>query len=176
MKTIITTINNGLAAEITESGTRLLNILDSFDTTQINIIPYEGSWTAGQVVDHILKSGSGMFEVIHGHCDKSGRVFNEKEKEIRELFLHFETKLQSPPEILPTQSPLQKEQLQNNVQHLLSKINQAALTLNLEEACLDYEFPGSGTLTRYEWLSFFVVHTARHNHQLQKISAKLNKL
>jgi uncharacterized damage-inducible protein DinB len=175
MKTIITTINKELAAEIGETGDQLLKILDLFTAGQINTIPFEGSWTAGQVIDHILKSGSGMYEVIHGHCGVPGRPFNEKEKEIRELFLNFDIKFQSPLEIRPTQSPLQKEQLQHNVQHLLSKIKQAALTLNPEEACLDHEFPGSGTLTRYEWLSFFVVHTIRHTRQLKNISDVLGK-
>lgn len=152
----------------------LLDTLNAFAPEQINSAPYRGSWTGGQVVDHVLKSGSGAFEVMHAPCSATTRPFDEKKQGMKDLFLDFSIKMQSPVEILPTETPLQKDQLVHTVQHLFSKITHAAATLDLTETCNAFEFPGEGALTRYEWLSFFMYHTQRHTLQLKHILTKLN--
>jgi hypothetical protein len=39
--------------------------------------------------------------------------------------------------------------------------------------CMEFDFPGFGHLTRYEWLKFIVFHTQRHIHQLKQIKNAL---
>lgn len=152
----------------------LLTALNSFTPEQINTVPYENSWTAGQVIDHVLKSGTGAFEVIHAPCEKTTRAFDEKDEALKNIFLDFSIKMKSPLEILPTGSVLQKDQLVSNVQHLFSKMHTACTTLDLTKTCTVFDFPGMGSLTRYEWLRFFTYHTQRHTLQLKHILSKLN--
>lgn len=163
-----------LIKAIAATETELMNTLNGFAADQINTIPFKNSWTAGQVVDHVLKSGTGAFEVMHAPCEKTSRAYNEKEEMLKNIFLDFSIKMKSPLEILPTNAALQKDQLVNNVQHLFSKIRNAAATLDLTESCMAFEFPGQGALTRYEWLRFFTFHTQRHTLQLKNILTKLN--
>lgn len=167
-------MKHSIAHEINQAGTQLLHTLQLFEPSQINQVPFEKSWTAGQVVDHILKSGNGAFEVIHGPSQAAGRKADEKVNDLQALFLDFSIQMQSPTEVVPTDAPLQKDQLLNHVQHLFSKLEQAASALNLEEACTAFEFPGQGALTRLEWLRFFLYHTTRHTRQLKVIYNRLH--
>ncbi|MGZ3928233.1 MAG: hypothetical protein ACXVJG_14855, partial [Mucilaginibacter sp.] len=59
-------MKNDLPNEIEKTKKELLNALGQFDQGNINIVPFEGSWTGGQVAEHVLKSVSGILENIKG--------------------------------------------------------------------------------------------------------------
>jgi hypothetical protein len=52
--------------EVEDTARLFLAGLSSIRQEQINTVPFPGSWTAGQVAEHILLSASGVLEVIQG--------------------------------------------------------------------------------------------------------------
>lgn len=136
---------------------------------QIDTIPFEGSWTPGQVVEHILKAVANLPHICMGATQPAQRPENEKTPGIKNLFLDFTIKFKSPDFIIPTETQHHKNQLLAE----LKKTEQAFADLiskqDLSRLCLDFEIPGFGQLTRYELLDFGLTHTQRHLRQLNNI-------
>ena len=49
-----------LAEEIQQSADEFIATLSRFSNEQLNTVPFAGSWTAGQVADHIRKATDGV--------------------------------------------------------------------------------------------------------------------
>ncbi|WPP53034.1 DinB family protein [Catalinimonas niigatensis] len=164
-----------LLFSIKNTADKLIRILSSFEQEQINVSPFKGSWTAAQVADHLLKSDTGVVEVLYGKVKETQRQPDEKVSELRDLFLNFTIKMESPVEILPSDQPQQKEKVLQALETRMETLYEAAAILNLAESCVSFAFPGSGFLTRLEWLSFFVFHTQRHTYQIENIFQTIKK-
>jgi hypothetical protein len=160
--------------KIKETCSDLLQILDAFSEVEFNTVPPYGGWTPGQVAEHLLLS-AGVVEVISGRTVAATRPPDEKVAGIAGIFLDFTTKLSSPPFIVPAQGEYSKTEMINRLRVVWTKLAEAVRLLDLSVICLDFEFPGSGTLTRLEWISFYVFHTQRHVAQLHRIYASLKK-
>src|SRR5690349_9079259 len=93
----------------------LIEILSSFNKEQFNILPVEGSWTAGQVAEHVLKSESGLSRVLTGKTGPTNRSPDAKNDILQSTFLDFSTKLKSPDFIIPSAGPHNKELLIQNI-------------------------------------------------------------
>ncbi len=160
-----------LAVQAKQTGGAILNTLAGFTDEQFNTTPSYGGWTAGQVAEHLLLS-AGVVEVIAGRTSATtDRQPDANLSTIAGIFLDFTTKLQSPDFIIPAAGVHDKEDLQNKTKIVWDKIGEGVRLLDLSAICLDFEFPGFGTLTRLEWLWFYVWHTQRHLHQLRNIHA-----
>jgi hypothetical protein len=151
-----------------------LQLLSSFDQQKINTIPYEGSWTAAQVGDHIFKSDTMFLKALYGPVKQSERDPAEKIEGIKEVFLNFNTKLKSPKVIIPAIISHDRETLLNSLKGTATQLTEAVQKLDLSEICLT-PLPASDELTRLEIMYFIVYHTQRHIHQLQKISKALQE-
>ncbi|MRG48145.1 DinB family protein [Chitinophaga sp. SYP-B3965] len=160
-----------LNTEIKETAATLLQTLASFNKEQLNKVPFEGSWTAGQVGEHLIKAVSA--EILYGNTTETERLPDVMVKPLRDQFLDFTIKMKSPDFILPSNGPHDKERLTNKLSKIWEDIAEAAETLDLTKTCLDFELPGAGHLTRLEWLNFMIAHTKRHTHQLNNISKAL---
>lgn len=158
----------------TTSG-KLLSLANSFDDHQIKAIPFEGSWTAAQVADHLIRSCHLILTALHGNTSKTGRDPESNRNQIKTIFLDFNLKFQSPEMIRPSDMPAEKAHLLSELSVALDKIKEAAATMDLSMTALDVELPGMGKITKIEWLYFFVFHTERHIHQLEKIAIKQSK-
>lgn len=161
-----------LNAEIKETAATLLSSLSAFSEEQLNKVPFEGSWTAGQVSEHLVNAVSA--DLLYGTTTDTERKPDVMVQALRDQFLDFSTKMKSPDFTLPSDGPHDKEVLKGQLQKIWDEIADAAATLDLSKTCLDFELPGAGFLTRLEWLNFMVVHTKRHTHQLNKIYKALN--
>ena len=156
-----------LKTEIKETQTALLQTLAAFNPEQLNTVPFDGSWTAGQVSEHLIKAVSAG--LLYGNTTETERPPDVMVKPLREQFLDFSTKMKSPDFIIPSDGPHDKQELTGQLQKIWEEIAEAASTLDLTKTCLDFELPGAGHLTRLEWLNFMIVHTKRHTHQLNNI-------
>lgn len=161
-----------LITDIQTTIAELLQVISAFKDDEINIVPFEGSWTAGQVAEHVLKS-SGISEVLHGKVEPTQRQPDQYVAPLRDQFLNFDIKMTSPDFILPSDGPHNKQELLVELDNTWKKTAAAAATQDLSMTCLDFELPGLGTMTRYEWISFLTVHTQRHTWQLKNIHKKL---
>ncbi len=168
-------MNKGILSELLQTKANFLESISRFRQEEFNTIPFEGSWTAAQVAEHILKSVSGTSEVMNGPVQPSDRNPVEKVDWIRDLFLDFGIKMKSPEFVLPSDEPADKDKRYAALENTFDKIELAIRSLDLDPTCMAFEFPNAGPLTRAEWIWFAIYHTQRHNRQLDNIYASLKK-
>jgi hypothetical protein len=164
-----------LLLELDQSEQDFYAILASFDPEQINSVPFEGSWTAGQVAEHILMSESGIPETLLGSTSISNRPVAQYVPVIESIFLDFTAKYQSPEFIIPSSGPHDQQELLNAFKEERAVIREIAATEDLTLTCMDFEFPQVAHLTRWEWLQFVLCHSKRHTRQLRNIFAKVTE-
>ena len=150
----------------------LVESLSSFSDQQINISPEEGSWTAGQVAEHVLKSETGLSTLLDGKTGPSERKPDEKNDLIESIFLDFSTKMKSPDFIIPSDGPHDKASLLQSISSSRHQLIELVNDLDLSATCYDFSLPGMGEFTRLEWLCFIICHSTRHIRQLNNIRKK----
>lgn len=151
---------------------KLMQQLSSLNEEQLNAVPFEGSWTAGQLGNHLYKSYNVM-DVLNGNVEETDRDPVAKLAEIEKTFKDFTIKMKSPEMVLPTTEHIEKERLLSSLKERIEPQREAIKTMDLTKTCLDAEIPGGGPFTRQEWLGFNTIHTERHNVQLGNIIESL---
>lgn len=165
-------MKNKILAELQETTHDLLDTISKFTQEEFNRVPFEGSWTPGQVADHIAKAEAGMPAIWQGRTQPTERAADEKVPILEKIFLDFSSKLKSPDFILPSNEPLDKQTLYNSIKNTRAKIEELAATIDLSLTYLDFSFPTLGTLTGIEGAAFIITHSKRHIRQLQNMLAK----
>lgn len=155
--------------EVTETTDELLNLISAMSEEQLNKIPFEGSWTAGQVTDHISQSFGGVIQIVNDGAVPTEREPGKKIELIKSIFLDFATKMTSPDFVLPSQPPHKKAILVSDLSSMQDQIAKAIRTLDLTELHTQFEIPGFGKFTRLEWINFLIYHMQRHIHQIKNI-------
>ncbi|WP_397300805.1 DinB family protein [Pedobacter sp. UC225_61] len=140
------------------------------DQENFNTIPFPNSWTAGQVVQHIILASGGFAEILNATVKPSDRAADELIPRIKTDFLNFGIKMKSPDFILPDDKTYTKDELLNTIQGIKTSISKEIETLDLTQLCLAFELPVYGFLTRLEAIYFVIYHTQRHVHQLNNIA------
>jgi len=168
-------MKNNLQNTVGEAKNEFLTALDLFDQDSINTVPFEGSWTGGQVAEHILKSVSGILETVNGPTKPIERNPEEYVKMLGDVFLNMDIKMKSPDFIIPSDSPKNKASLYSSLSRTLDFIEESAGKNDLTETCTSFEMPTIGLLTKIEWIQFACFHTRRHAQQLKNIADHLKK-
>lgn len=159
-----------------ETTERLIATLNSFSKQQFNHRPSEGSWTAGQVAEHLYKGERNAISMINGNTEATERDPFEKVTILRSVFLDYETKRKSPEFILPTNEEKDPAFFAEAFTRSREELKALSDTKDLTKLCTTYPFPKIGNLTGWEWLSFAVFHSRRHTDQMKNISEKLKAL
>jgi len=152
----------------------LLQLFSSFNQEQINVVPFEGSWTAGQLAEHLLKSDVLILKTLNEPIKQTERQPNEKVKVIKEMFLDFNTKMKSPDFNTPSNKVHDKDKLLISLSEKNEEITQIIKTKNLSETCENFAVPDLGEFTKLEWIYFDIYHKQRHTHQLKNIFQRLS--
>jgi DinB superfamily len=147
-------------------------LVSEFDDDSLNEIPFEGSWTAGQVAKHVILSDSGFIQLINGPVKDTGRAPDALAEDIKAIFLNFNIKMKSPEFIIPPAVTYKKTELLNALTDIKSGVNKSR-GLEMDKTCTGRELPNMGFLTRFEAVSFMLYHTMRHLHQLKNVSVKV---
>jgi hypothetical protein len=166
-------MKNDLTGELLTTKQNLLQTLDIFSQDNLNVVPFEGSWTAGQVARHILKSASGVLDALNGPVKAADRDPAQHLKLLGDIFLNFDIKMKSPDFVLPDEEPKNKEVLIRLLGMVFDSTIKVARSEDLDLICTTFEMPNLGFLSRKEFIWFTIVHTQRHIHQLKKISDHL---
>lgn len=153
---------------------QLIQQLSTLTEAQLNTVPFEGSWTAGQLGDHLYKSYD-IISVLNGKVTDTDRDPAEKLPDIEVQFMDFSIKMESPDFILPTDKPINKDQFLTQLKQRVADLLETIEGKDLSKTCLDFEVPTVGPFTRHEWFGFAAIHTERHLHQLGKIKSALNE-
>lgn len=162
-----------LITDFNETTEELLETISSFDEKEFNKIPFEGSWTAGQVGEHLFKSESNIPNVLKGNSKATERNPFEKTAIIEMVFLDFSKKLQSPEFILPSDEPKNKEDFIKGFERTRKELRNLIETSDLTRTFTDFPFPQLGEFTGWEWICFAVSHSKRHIRQMKNIAEKL---
>ncbi|WP_229240421.1 DinB family protein [Dyadobacter sp. SG02] len=165
---------NQLLQELDQTEQDFYTTLASLTPEQVNTVPFEGSWTAGQVTEHILMAESGIPETVLGSTEETERPVSQYVPVIESIFLDFTAKYQSPEFIIPSDGPHDQHQLLEAFKAERAAIRDIAANEDLTLTCTDFEFPQIANLTRWEWLQFVLCHSKRHTRQLQNISEKVS--
>lgn len=147
----------------------LLQKLSAFDNDELNVVPKNNGWSAGQVGHHLLKSYS-VIKTLNGNTAPTTRSPDEKINEIREIFRDFGIKMDSPTGVLPAAGPFEKEALIPSLEKRINQIEEVIRTKDLTLTCEDYAIPEYGKFTRLEWINFVIYHTQRHFRQLDRLA------
>lgn len=168
-------MNETLQKNIIETFRELKETVILFSQEEINLVTYKGSWTAGQVVQHIIIACSGYPELFAGHKEQTNRKPDENIKELETVFLNFDVKMDAPDFLKPKIIDYNKNSLSLSLLKIESDLLNAADKYNLTLTCLDFQLPNSGKFTIYEWISFALIHIQRHIKQLNDIFGYIKK-
>jgi dihydrofolate reductase len=147
-----------------------LELASSFSQEDINKIPFENSWTAAQVAEHVTRSNIGIIRSLRQPGKRVSRPVDDGVQRLRAVFLNFEKKLQSPVFILPTRNIYDREWVITHLETSILELRETAANVNYYEAI---DHPIFGEITKYELLHFVIYHTQRHIHQLTNISLRI---
>ena len=161
-----------IKTKIEQNFGELMESLSSLNQDQLNRVPFNGSWSAAQVGEHLLKS-YGVIEVLSGNTMPTDRPIDEKVEELKLIFLNYDIKMESPEFILPSAGIIDREALLKDLEERIVAILRFIWERDLSATCIDLEFPDQGPLTGLEWVHFLYYHTHRHLNQLEKIKAVL---
>ena len=169
MDTQMTRTKEEIIPAFDEAIKQLIIVLTVFNEDDFNKVPFEGSWTAGQVAEHLYKSVSRIPALLVTESREAGRDAFEKCGEINAVFLNFEVKFKSPSFILPSDDRKQVSFFTSGFRKVAEDINALAGEKDLAKLYPAFPFPQLGPLTGYEWICFGVAHSIRHTRQLKNI-------
>lgn len=154
---------NAVHAEILQLGSALKQ-------DEINAVPFDGSWTAAQVINHLFKSDYSILKALHGQTKLTGRQPDEYAGQIKTQLLDFNNKMHSPEFIKPATIVFNKRALLNSLISSRKQLNAATQTLDLTKTC---NHPVLIGFTRLELIYFVIYHTQRHIRQVKNIADAL---
>jgi hypothetical protein len=155
-----------LLTSLEKTSADLLSVLNAFTQQNINLIPFENSWTAAQVADHIILSNNSITKALLLKGAAINRNPGERVEELKDVFLNFKRKLKSPDFIVPAQDIYEMGIVIEHLNQSFQKVKEVSTTANLSEMINHTAF---GDITKFEILHFVLYHTQRHIHQLEKI-------
>ncbi|RZK25915.1 MAG: DinB family protein, partial [Flavobacterium sp.] len=140
----------------------LENAMRLFNNDDFNEIPFEESWTAAQVVQHIILSIENFPGTLSGKTEETTRAIDQFIPTLKDIFLNFQTKMKSPDFIKPVLKSYDLDEQLAKVSNIVADIRQAIEKQDLSKTCLDFQFPSLGFITGLESIYFIIFHTQRH--------------
>jgi hypothetical protein len=154
-----------------ETSAELLQLIHPVDMDTFNGVPFANSWTAAQVIVHVIKSNLAIAKALKLEGKIIDRDPGERVNELKDLFLDFTIKFQSPGFILPPEMNYNKEEIIRDFMQSIEQLKEGSNDVNLAEAISHEAF---GEITKLELLYFLMFNTQRHIHQLQNIINQLS--
>lgn len=151
---------------IDKVATELLDILQSLSEQQLNAIPFKDSWTAAQLATHVTKSNKAMAQAMEMQGVLAERDPAERAAQLKNTFLNFDIKFQSPDFIVPGNGSYRSEAVVAALKKSNLLLRENAAITNLAEMI---QLPALGEMTKMELLYFVLYHTQRHIYQLKQI-------
>ncbi len=169
-----TLLQKELINEISTFHQALESVLSGFSAETLNTVPFQGSWTAGQVAEHLIKSQRHVIEQLtEGQVSAGDRLYDHEVSTIQEIFRNKENKAKTDKSLVPGSPPHNLKILMETLQKQKEQQIGIIKTKELEEFVATLEFPGIGHLSRYEWIHMMVEHGQKHRGQIHTIFKKL---
>ena len=165
--------SNEVLSGASDAISQITILMSEVDEGKVNTIPYEGSWTAPQLLRHVTKSINGMTMAMHMDAQPAERDPGERVDQLKNIFLDFSKKLKQPEFIVPEEKLYDKQSSIEELNKSFSRFKVSAARENLNELV-----PGLplGPITKWEIVHFVLYHTQRHLHQMEKICEALKQI
>lgn len=150
----------------------LLQIITSAEASTINRIPFKGSWTVAQLVEHVTKSNKAISQALEMNGNNALRNPEARVPELKAMFLDFSSKFNSPEFIRPKKDIYEKDRLITELRKSSNELKELRSSSNLSDII---SLPAFGEITKLELLHFVLYHTCRHVHQLKNILKQLKE-
>lgn len=150
--------------------TELTGLMSSVDVNKVNTVPYAGSWTAPQLLRHVVKSINGMTQALQVPGPVADRDPSARVEELRSIFLDLSKKFERPEFIKPEEMEYDKQASIDEINNSFKAYREKASEASLNEIVQGLPF---GPVTKLELIYFILYHTQRHVHQMHKICAAL---
>jgi hypothetical protein len=150
----------------------LIALLEPLSEDQVNQVTLPGSWSPGQLGEHLLKSYR-LIDLSTLQGTPAQRSVDEKSAVIDGVFLDFTTKYQPPESIVPSTEPIAGSDLLAALRQAVEDISGYVNTHDLSFTAPEFEVIGFGDLTAQEWIRFLTAHSKRHVRQLRNILSHL---
>jgi hypothetical protein len=147
--------------------------ISKFEDADINRVPFAGSWTAGEVAGHLLRSLKTSYTLLARNTQEADRPANKNVERITKFFGDYTSTLKNPEFTEPEKKQYKKAEILDDFQKIEKQLVEVTETMELNRICTGYELPTFGPFTRLEWITFFLTHIQRHTNQVQKISRVL---
>jgi phage-related protein len=148
----------------------LTDLMLSVEEAKVNTIPYDGSWTAPQLLRHVTKSINGMTKAMHMDAKPAERNPGERIEELKKIFLNFSKKLTQPDFIVPEELIYEKQSSIEALNKSFNRFKESAVNANLNDLVVGLPL---GPITKLEIIHFVLYHSQRHLHQMKKICEAL---
>lgn len=162
-----------ISKDVDEALKTLQALFSNVNQQQFNVIPFEGSWTAGQLAKHMVLVNGGFMDMINGPVEETNRPADQIVPRIKADFENFDIRMEAPSIIDPPLKDYDKQKLMEQLDQIRLGIIKSVNDLDLTKTTTAWELPGYGYLTRLEAAYFVVYHARRHHHQLTNIYNKL---
>ena len=162
-----------LQSELENTSAELLRVISGFTQEDFYLKPEEGSWSAGEVLEHLRLANGGVVKLLYGTTQPTHRQPDELVEKFKFHFLDFTIAMKSPDFVFPANKNYNKQELLQTSNQIMQNLRKAAEELDLSDTIVDFAFPVYGELTRLELICFANYHTQRHTRQLKNIYTKL---
>lgn len=161
-----------LLAAIADRVNQLTGLMAAVDENKVNTVPYEGSWTAPQLLTHVAKSINGMARAMQTEGTIADRDSGERIEELSNIFLDLSRKFNAPAFIVPEEGPYERQATIDKLNRSFERFRESAAAANMNELVEGLPF---GAVTKLEVIYFVLFHTERHLHQMRRICEALKK-
>ncbi|WP_183561961.1 DinB family protein [Mucilaginibacter sp. SP1R1] len=165
-------LSQPLSVQLKSIADELVQTLRHVKQEHINQVPFTGSWTAGQLGEHVRLSVTGITGLLNGPTGDTNRSPDKYVQALKTMFLDFDLKFVAAPAITPADQFYDKGSLTEELAAAFESLMGITETKDLTDSCTAFEFPGMGYLTRLEWIYQTIYHTQRHTQQLNNIAVK----
>jgi hypothetical protein len=155
-------------ADLQLSTSLLLKFFSSFDSEEFNKRAADGSWTPGEIAEHLLRLDIAINRILQGSSIAANRAADEKSANIKHVFLNLERKLQAPREIQPTDTIKDPFSIIAKIRGERHKMIEMVETKDLSEICTSFSHHAFGEMTGLEWIYLSIYHAERHMLHLEK--------
>lgn len=160
---------NTLIMDLEGATERLAEAIGDFPVNEFNKSASIGTWSAGDIAEHLYIVESFIGRIMTGAVRPSDRDPMQKAQLLGTTFKDFERKFTAGKEIYPTEVPKNRDEITQKLVNNRTTLVNTIKTHDLTESCLDFIHPKFGELTRAEWIYFIIYHGDRHLQQLENV-------
>ena len=159
----------------------MLKKVEGLSIKQLNQQPEANSWSAGQVIDHLLGAENKVMDYIEKKIQdptvlKPASLKTKLRSTILNISLKSSIKFKAPKAVAIAAENNDLVQLTNDWNQTRERLNK--LLKNLDKSLLDKEIfrhPTAGRINMYQTLEFMTLHINHHQMQIDSILNKINR-